>query len=332
MNIELKIAVEEHPQADGTIQGKLVLHPLYRGFGHTVGNSIRRLLLGRLKGYAVTHVRIEGVNHEFTSLDSVSEDTLNIILNLKQLVVKMHTDEPRTLSLSASGAGTVTASQFECPSDVEIINTDLEIANLSEGGKLNLEVLVGTGYGYVASEDHEKGQAVDMIPVDSLYMPIKNVSYSVEPISTTGETSRYDKLVMDLWSDGSVTVNEAIGQAAAQLVELMNPLINYTGQKVGVIKTVDETEEEETKAEDNTTNVSVEELELSVRSYNCLKRANINNLSDLLQLSDIDLMNIKNFGKKSAEEVLDKLEAMGYSLRGKARGEAAIAAGFAVQS
>lgn len=332
MNIELKIAVEEQAQADGTIKGKLVLHPLYRGFGHTIGNSIRRLLLGRLKGYAVTHVRIEGVNHEFTSLDGISEDTLNIILNLKQLVLKMHTDETRTLSLSTTTGGVVTAAQIQCPSDVVIINKDLEIATLTEGSKLNLEILVGSGYGYVPSEDHDKGQSIDMIPVDSLYMPIKNVSYAVEPISTTGETSRFDKLIMDLWSDGSISINEAIGQAAAQLVELMNPLINYTGQKVGVIKTVDETIHEESKAEDNATNVSVEELELSVRSYNCLKRANINSLSDLLQLSDIDLMNIKNFGKKSAEEVLDKLEALGYTLRGKPRGEAALAAGFALRS
>ncbi len=315
MNIELKIAVEEHNDEDGTIRGKLTMHPLYRGFGHTIGNTLRRILLGRLKGSAVTHVRIEGVNHEFTSLDGVSEDTLNIILNLKQLVVKTYTDEPRTLTLKGSGS-VITAAQIECPSDVEVINKDLEIANLSNGSKLNMEILVGTGYGYVPSEEHEKGQSVDMIPVDSVFMPIKNVSYSVEPISSTGESAKFDKLILDLWSDGSLSINEAVGQAAAQLVELMNPLISYTGQKVGVIKTVDETVKEEKSNESSMSNVSVEELELSVRSYNCLKRANINSLADLLQLSDIDLMNIKNFGKKSAEEVLDKLEAMGYSLRG----------------
>ncbi len=315
MNIELKIAVEEHKNEDGTIRGKLTMHPLYRGFGHTIGNTIRRILLGRLKGAAVTHVRIEGVNHEFTSLDGVSEDTLNIILNLKQLVVKTYTDEPRTLTLKGTGS-IITAAQIECPSDVEVINKDLEIANLSNGSKLNMEILVGTGYGYVPSEEHEKGQSVDMIPVDSVFMPIKNVSYSVEPISSTGESAKFDKLTLDLWSDGSLSINEAVGQAAAQLVELMNPLISYTGQKVGVIKTVDETVKEEKSNESSMSNVSVEELELSVRSYNCLKRANINSLADLLQLSDIDLMNIKNFGKKSAEEVLDKLEAMGYSLRG----------------
>ncbi len=315
MNIELKIAVEEQINSDGTIRGKVTLHPLYRGFGHTIGNTLRRILLGRLKGSAVTHVRIEGVNHEFTSLDGVSEDTLNIILNLKQLVVKTHTDEPRTLTLKGSGS-IITAAQIECPSDIEIINKDLEIANLSDGSKLNMEILVGTGFGYVPSEEHEKGQSVDMIPVDSVFMPIKNVSYSVEPISSTGENAKFDKLTMDIWSDGSLSINAAVGQAAAQLVELMNPLITYTGQKVGVIKTVDETVKEEKASESSVTNISVEELELSVRSYNCLKRANINSLADLLQLSDIDLMNIKNFGKKSAEEVLDKLETMGYSLRG----------------
>lgn len=315
MNIELKIAVEEQKQEDGTIRGKLTMHPLYRGFGHTIGNTLRRILLSRLRGSAVTHVRIDGVNHEFTSLDGVSEDTLNIILNLKQLVVKIHGDESRTLTLKANG-GLVTAAQIECPSDVEIINKDLEIANLNSNAKLSLEITVAKGYGYVASEEHDKAQAVDVIPVDSVFMPIKNVAYSVEAISTTGETARFDKLIIDIWSDGSISINEAVGQAAAQLVELMNPLIAYTGQKVGVIRTVDETVESENLTVDNSSNVSVEELELSVRSYNCLKRANINSLADLLQLSDIDLMNIKNFGKKSAEEVLDKLEAMGYSLRG----------------
>lgn len=320
MNIELKIAVEEKPQEDGTIRGKLTLQPLYRGFGHTIGNTLRRVLLGRIKGTAVTHVRIEGVNHEFSPVKDVSEDVLQIILNLKLLTVKMLTEDTRTLTLRASGTGTVTAAQIECPNDVEIINKDLEIANLADGAVLNMEITVAQGYGYVPAEEHEKETAIDVIPVDSLFMPIRNVSYSVEPLSLTGETSRYDKLVMDLWSDGSASINECIGQASAQVVELMNPMINYTGQKVGTIKTVDETQEEETETQDTTTNVSVEELELSVRSYNCLKRANINSLNDLLQLSDIDLMNIKNFGKKSAEEVLDKLELMGYSLRGKERG------------
>lgn len=320
MNIELKIGVEEFAEADGTLRGKLTMQPLYRGFGHTIGNTLRRILLGRIQGSAVTHVRIEGVNHEFTAVDDVSEDVLQIILNLKGLIVKMHTDESRTLTLKADQPGTVTAAQIECPNDVEIINTDLELANISAGGKLNMEVIVDKGFGYVASEDHERETSVDVIPVDSVFMPIKNVSYTVEPISMTGEASRYDKLTMDLWADGSVSINEAVGSAAAQLIELMNPLVNYTGQKVGVIKTVDETAEKEEASEDNSSNVSVEELELSVRSYNCLKRANINTLSDLLTLSDIDLMNIKNFGKKSAEEVLDKLEEMGYSLRGNRKG------------
>ncbi len=326
MNIELKIAIEEHKEADGTLRGKLVMQPLYRGFGHTIGNTLRRILLGRIKGSAVTHVRIEGVNHEFTAITDVSEDVLQIILNLKTLIVKMHGEESRTLTLRANGQGIVTAAQIECPNDVEIINKDLEIANLSAGGKLNMEIIVDKGYGYVPSEEQTRETSLDVIPSDSVFMPIKNVSYSVEPLSLTGETSKYDKLVMDLWSDGSVTINEAVGSAAAQLVELMNPIIAFTGQKVGVIKTVDESEESKQESQDNTSNVSVEELELSVRSYNCLKRANINSLSDLLQLNDIDLMNIKNFGKKSAEEVLDKLEAMGYSLRGGKDRSAIVAA------
>lgn len=324
MNIELKIAVEEFQEDNGALRGKLTMQPLYRGFGHTIGNTLRRILLGRIQGSAVTHVRIDGVNHEFSAITDVSEDVLQIILNLKSLIVKMENEESRTLTLRADGKGIVKAAQIECPNDVQIINKDLEIANLSDGGKLNMEITVAKGYGYVGSEEHERDVAVDVIPVDSVFMPIKNVSYSVEPLSMTGETSKYDQLVMDLWSDGSVSVNEAVGSAAAQLVELMNPLINYTGQKVGVIKTVDEAVEAKQESEDNSANVSVEELELSVRSYNCLKRAQINTLADLLTLSDIDLMNIKNFGKKSAEEVLDKLEAMGYTLRGKPSGVMAV--------
>ncbi len=320
MNLELKISIEENLESDGTIRGRLVMSPLFRGFGHTIGNTLRRVLLARIKGSAVTHVRIDGVNHEFTSLDSVSEDILNIILNLKQLVVKMHTEDQRTLTLKANNVGTVTAAQIECPSDVEIINPSLEIANLASGAKLNMEITVAKGYGYVSAEEHEKAFAVDVIPVDSVFMPIRNVSYSVEPISVTGEASKYDKLVLDAWSNGSVSVGNAMGQAAAQLIELMNPLVNYTGQKIGVIKTVDETQVESIESEDNVSNMSVEELELSVRSYNCLKRANINSLSDLLQLSDFDLMNIKNFGKKSAEEVLEKLHAMGFNLKGSKAG------------
>ncbi|MCE2928585.1 MAG: DNA-directed RNA polymerase subunit alpha [Candidatus Caenarcaniphilales bacterium] len=315
-NIELKIGVEEFKEADGTLRGRVTMQPLYRGFGHTIGNTLRRILLGRIKGFAVTHVRIEGVNHEFTAINDVSEDVLQIILNLKMLVVKMHSDESRTLTLRATNTGVVTAAQIECPNDVEIINKDLEIANLSPGAKLNMEIIVDKGFGYMSGEEHGREVAVDVIPVDSVFMPIKNVSYSVEPISMTGETSKYDKLTLDLWSDGSVSISEAVGNAAAQLIELMNPLVSYTGQKVGVIKTVDESTVKAEDAKDSSTNVSVEELELSVRSYNCLKRANINSLNDLLSLSDIDLMNIKNFGKKSAEEVLDKLESMGYSLKG----------------
>lgn len=320
MSIELKISVNETTQNDGTLQGQVILEPVYRGFGHTIGNTLRRILLGRLFGAAVTHVRIDGANHEFSSIEGVSEDALGIILNLKQLVIKMDTEESRTLTLKANTQGTLTAESIECPPDVEIINKDLEIANLSDGANLTMEITVGRGYGYVPSESHEAATSVDTIAVDSLFMPIQNVAYTVEPVSIAGSSEKFDRLVMDIWANGSMGINDAVGQAAAQITEIMNAVVEYTGQKVGVIKTVEEETAEEAKEEDAALNVSVEELELSVRSYNCLKRAQINTLSDLLQLSDIDLMNIKNFGKKSAEEVLDKLEDMGYSLRGKERG------------
>jgi DNA-directed RNA polymerase subunit alpha len=319
MNIELKIVVDERPAEDGTLRGTVMLEPLYRGFGHTIGNVLRRILLSRVRGSAVTHVRIEGVNHEFTSLTGLSEDILHVILNLKQLVVKLHSEEPRTLTLRVSGLNTVTAAQIECPSDVEIINPDLEIANLAPDGVLNAEITVSKGYGYVPAEDHDAVTSVDVIPLDSVFTPIKNVAYSVEEVpGPSGQSNDFDRLTMEIWADGSVSIREAIGQAAAQVTEMMNAVVDFTGQKVGVIKTVEEASAVvERKEEDKAVSVSVEELELSVRSYNCLKRANINSLSDLLKLSDFDLMNIKNFGKKSAEEVLDKLETMGYSLRNR---------------
>lgn len=317
MTIELGIKVSERIEDDGSIRGQLVIEPLYRGFGHTIGNTLRRILLARIKGSAATHIRIAGVNHEFTSLQGVSEDVLHIILNVKLLVVKLHGEEPRTLTLKAKGEGVVNASDMHCPEGVEIVNKDLEIANLAPDGSLDLEVIVSKGFGYVPAEGHESMQSVDMIPVDSVFMPIRNVSYSVEAVNVPGVQGNFDKLTMDIWCNGSVSVSDAVGQAAAQLIELLNPIVEYTGQKVGIIKRVEEAKEIEQTEEDRAYNISVEELELSVRSYNCLKRANINTLGDLLRMSDIDLMNIKNFGKKSAEEVLDKLESMGYTLRGK---------------
>lgn len=317
MAIELGIKINEKVEADGSIRGQLVMEPLYRGFGHTIGNTIRRILLSRIRGSAATHIRIEGVNHEFTSMQGVSEDVLHVILNVKSLVVKVQGDEPRTLVLKAKGGQIVRASDIHCPEGVEIINKDIEVANLAPDGSLNMEILVSKGFGYVPAEEHSSIQSVDMIPIDSVFMPIRNLSYSVESINVPGTQGNFDRLVMDIWCNGSVSINDAVGQAAAQLIELLNPIVEYTGQKIGVIKRVEEIKEVEQTEEDKAYNVSVEELELSVRSYNCLKRANINTLGDLLRLSDIDLMNIKNFGKKSAEEVLDKLESMGFSLRGK---------------
>lgn len=317
MSIELKIKTEEEKTLDdGSIEGVFVVEPLFRGFGHTIGNTLRRILLSRIEGAAVTHVQIEGANHEFTSVEGLSEDVLDVILNLKSLVLKMHTDEETNLTLKANNAGIVTAAQIECPQEVEIINKDLEIANLSPGASLNMNITIAKGKGYVPAEEHNaEVRAVDVIPTDSVFMPIKNVSYTVEPIRLN--QGQFDKLVMTILSDGSVSINDAVGQAAAQLIELLNPIVDYTGQKIGVIKTVEEADTKEEKEEDKASNVSVEELELSVRSYNCLKRANINSLGDLLQLDANQLMSIKNFGKKSAEEVLEKLKTMGYDLSAK---------------
>ncbi len=317
MSIELKIkSVEGDTAADGSKHGQFVLEPLYRGFGHTIGNTIRRILLSRIEGAAVTHVKVDGANHEFASLEGVSEDILDIILNLKQLVVKLHSDEPKTMTLKGSGEGQLTAAQIECPSEIEIINKDLIVANMSADAKVSMEITVAKGKGYIPGEEHEVSASVDVVPVDAVFMPIRNVSYTVEPTTVPGSNFEFDKLTIDVWSNGAIDINDAIGQAAAQLIELMNPIVDYTGQKVGVIKTAEEETEAPEQEEDKAHQISVEELELSVRSYNCLKRANINSLGDLLKLTAHELMNIKNFGKKSAEEVLIKLKTMGYDLTG----------------
>lgn len=326
MSIELKIkSIEDEVAEDGSIHGQFTMEPLFRGFGHTIGNTIRRILLARIEGAAVTHVRVEGANHEFASLEGVSEDVLDFILNLKQLVVKMHTDENRTLTLKASGEGIVKASQIECPNDVEIINKDLTIAHLAKDGDLKMEITVAKGKGYIPAEQLPGEQSVDVVPVDAVFMPVRNVTYTVEPTTVPGNDAEFDILTMDIWTNGSVGINEVVGQASAQLIELMNPIVDYTGQKVGIIKTAEEEAEVEEQEEDKAHSVSVEELELSVRSYNCLKRANINTLGDLLKLTAHELMNIKNFGKKSAEEVLEKLQTMGYELVGTNKAQAAYA-------
>lgn len=304
--------LENKTNSDGSLYGKFLIEPFERGFGTTIGNSLRRILLSSISGSAVTGARVEGITHEFTSIPGVLEDVIDIMLNLKGLVVKSFSDQPQTLRISANGPATVLAKDIQTTGDVQIINPDWKIATLANDGKLNMEIFIENGVGYIIAEK-QKGQnkPIDIIPVDAVYMPIRKVSYLIES-ARTPEGFDYDRLVMEIWSNGVIEPTIALGQAAAKLIEKMAPVAQFSGESISLPTQVEPVKVEE--AVDQRKLLSIEELELSVRAYNCLKRANINSLGELLSLSYNELMNIKNFGKKSADEVLERLHAMGMHL------------------
>jgi DNA-directed RNA polymerase subunit alpha len=305
----LKIkCLENKTAADGSIYGKFVIEPLERGYGTTLGNSLRRVLLSSLDGSAVSAVRIEGITHEFTTIPGVIEDVIDVMLNLKGLVVKSYSNDPQYLHVDVQRSGPVSGHDISCPADVTIINPDWQLANLAEDGRLRMEITVERGRGYVAADSHSHyKQAIDVLPIDAVFMPVRRVSYNVEP-TRVGESTDYDKLTIEVWTNGSIDATEAVSQAARQVIEHLLPIAELSGRPmVPVAPTPAPTD-----AKHNS--ISIEELELSVRAYNCLKRANINSLGELLKLSYDDLMNIKNFGKKSADEVIERLRSFGLAL------------------
>jgi DNA-directed RNA polymerase subunit alpha len=306
---QLKIkCLENKTGADGSIYGKFVIEPIEKGYGTTLGNSLRRVLLSSLDGSAVTAVRIDGITHEFTTVPGVVEDVIDIMLNLKGLVVKSFSNDPQYLHLEVDRSGPVTGHDIVCPADVNIINQDWQLATLADGGKLRAEITVERGRGYVPADAHSHlKQSVDVLPIDAVYMPVRRVSYNVEA-TRVGESTDYDKLTIELWTNGSIDATEAISQAARQLIEHFMPIAELSGKPMMPAATAPQT------TDGKHTSISIEELELSVRAYNCLKRANINSLNELLKLSYDDLMNIKNFGKKSADEVIERLRSFGFTL------------------
>ncbi len=314
--MELKIKnVNTTTSSDGSQYGKFVIEPLERGFGATVGNSLRRVLLSSLEGAAVTSVRIEGITHEYTSIPGIVEDVIDIMLNLKGLVVKTETDEIQHLRIDATKPGPVLAADIQLPSGVKIVNPDCVICTIAEGGSFHADIVVEVGKGYVAIDalkDQKNGLPIDMLPIDAAFMPIKRVSYVVEP-ARVGEVIDYDKLTLEIWSNGSVDVNLALSKAASLLIDHFRQIAAITGQPVGAA-----TLQEDVKVEDEseqTPSFTIEDLELSVRAYNCLKRASINSMAELLKKSEHDLLNIKNFGKKSSDEVIEKLHELGLDLQ-----------------
>ncbi|MBI2996255.1 MAG: DNA-directed RNA polymerase subunit alpha [Candidatus Melainabacteria bacterium] len=313
--IEVK-CLENKTNNDGSLYGKFLIEPFDRGFGTTIGNSLRRVLLSSTLGSAVTAIRIEGITHEFSSVPGVVEDVIDITLNLKGLVIKSFSDQPQTLKISAKGPKAVYAKDIILPADVQIINPDWGVATLSGDGKLEMEIIIENGVGYVPADKQKAlNRAIDFIPVDSVFMPIRKVTYSIES-GRTPEGADFDRVIMEIWSNGSIEPTLALGQAAAKLIEKMASIAQFSGELISIPVQVEPQKVEEVI--DQRRELSIEELELSVRAYNCLKRANINSLGQLLSLSYNDLMNIKNFGRKSADEVLERLHAMGLHLSDEA--------------
>ena len=298
---------------ENNFYGKFELEPLERGFGITIGNALRRVMLSSLPGAAISSVKIEGALHEFQTLEGVVEDVTTIILNLKKVVIKKHVEEIKTVKLSVSTEGEVTAGDIECDGDVEIINKDLVIAHVAKGGSLVMEMTVSSGRGYVRSEENKKLldiRKVGVIPIDSIYSPIERISYDVEP-ARVGQNETYDKLILNVWTNGSIKPEEAVALASRILIEHFNILTNLSNIADMTGMMIEKTEDPKVKALETT----IEDLDFSVRAYNCLKRAGIHTLQDLVNKSENDMMTIRNLGKKSLKEVLDKVRELGLILR-----------------
>ena len=299
--------------------GKFIVNPLERGFGQTLGNALRRVLLNSLPGVAVTSVRIEGVQHEFSTIPGVKEDVAEIILNLKLLSAKLFTDQPKILTVDARDACEVTAADFKTDDEVEIINPELHIATLSQGAHLQMQITLEKGRGYVSAERNKQlanernkmgGMPIGVIPMDSIFTPITKVNFTVEN-TRVGQMTDYDKLNLEIWTNGTIKPDEAASYAAKILTEHLGLFINLTEHVQGVELLV---EKEESKKE-KILEMNIEDLDLSVRSYNCLKRAGINTVDELVQRDEEEMMKVRNLGRKSLEEVQQKLSALGLSLR-----------------
>ena len=297
--------------ADGTY-GKFVVEPLERGYGTTLGNSLRRVLLSSLPGYAITSVKIDGVLHEFSTIDGVKEDVTEIVLNLKGVILKINGDGPKTIYIDASGKCEVTAGDIQVDSDVEILNPDHLIATLEEGGVLKMELTCDKGRGYVSAERNKQlmQPIIGVIAIDSIYTPVLKVNYTVEN-TRVGQITDYDKLSLEAWTDGTISAQEAVSLGAKILTDHLDLFVDLSEE-------ARETETMIVKNDDSKGKIlemTIEELDLSVRSFNCLKRAGINTVEDLTNRTEEDMMRVRNLGRKSLEEVIAKLESMNLTLR-----------------
>ena len=306
--------VKEYVESEN--YGKFILSPLERGFGTTIGNALRRVLLSSLPGAAVFSIKVDGVYHEFTSIPGVREDVSMIILQLKQLIMKIEDDEVYNLQISANGPCTVTAGDIICPAQVEILNKDLEIAHLEKGVSLEMELKAKNGRGYVSADINKQrnqgsSQGIGTVFTDSIYTPIEKVAYNVEP-TRVGEEVRYDSLEMEVWTDGSINPQKALSMAAKILMDHLSVVANINDE---VVMMEDVLKESGVEQQNKGQQLMIEDLDLSVRSYNCLKRAGIQTVDELTQKTEDEMMRVRNLGKKSLKEVKDKLIELGLGFK-----------------
>ena len=297
--------------ADGTY-GKIVVEPLERGYGVTLGNSLRRILLSSLPGYAITSVKIDGVLHEFSTIQGVKEDVTEIILNLKNVILKIHGEGPKTVYIDATGEGDVLAGDIKCDSEVEIINTDCHICTLDKDAHINMELTVNKGRGYVSAEQNKKlmQPVIGVIAIDSIYTPILKANYTIDDLRV-GQDIGFDKLTLEVWTNGTISATEAVSLGAKFLNEHLALFGDLSGEAYETEIMVDKGDD----AKEKVLEMTIEELDLSVRSFNCLKRAGINTVEDLTNRTEDDMMKVRNLGKKSLDEVINKLHSFGLELR-----------------
>ena len=297
--------------ADGRY-GKFVVEPLERGFGTTLGNSLRRVLLSSLPGVAVTSIKIDGVVHEFSTIEGVKEDVTEIVLKVKGITAKLYSDTPKTVRIEASGEGEVTAGSIQQDAELEVLNPDWHIATLADGAKLVMELTFDKGRGYVPAERNKQNaeQApLGSLPVDSIYTPVLKVNYGVEN-TRVGQITDYDKLTLEVWTDGTISAQEAVSLAARIMTEHLNLFVTLSQEAMDAEIMV----EKDDKGKEKALEMTIEELDLSVRSFNCLKRAGINTVEDLISKSEDEMMKVRNLGRKSLEEVVAKLDSLGFKL------------------
>lgn len=308
-----KPRIETEELTEDGKHGRFVVEPLERGFGNTLGNSLRRVLLSSLEGCAVTSIKIDGVLHEFSTIPGVKEDVTEIVLNMKSVVAKLYETSPKVVEISAQGPCVVTAGDIKCDSEVEILNPEQHIATLGEDAKLNMEITIDKGRGYIPAERNKLisgNNVIGVLPIDSIYTPVLKVNYTVDN-TRVGQITDYDKLTLDVWTNGVINAQEALSLAAKVLTEHLNLFVNLSDKASSAEVMV----EKDDKGKEKILEMTIEDLDLSVRSFNCLKRAGINTVEDLINKSEEDMMKVRNLGRKSLEEVIQKLNSLGFSLQ-----------------